>query len=326
MRAGLKNARSLAGDTSDNAAWLGLALLSAGSFAVMAACVRMSSIELPQSEVVFFRNFIALLILLPLLHGRSSLKTRQFKLHMLRACSGLAAMYLYFYAINHLHLSDALLLNYTSPIFIALFAVLWLKERWTMHRRLALALSVAGIALLFRPTAEMLSFAGLLGLASGALAGLALTTVKRLSATDDPVSIVVWFALISSIISGLPLLWSFQWPSTAAWGWLLAVGLLGSIGQLSLTAAYKRAPVTQVSPLGYSSLLFAGLIGFAVWDEMPSLIGFIGMLCIVAAGVTVARERETPAPQPPSGVPILDTSAPDSAALHRREDIANISG
>jgi len=290
----------------DNAAWIGFALLSASSFAAMAACVRMACTELPQSEVVFFRNFIALLILLPLmLRNRVSLKTTQFHLHLLRAGSGLAAMYLYFYAINGLHLTDALLLNYTSPVFIALFAVLWLKEKWTTHRRIALLISLIGLGLLFHPSANLVSLPGLFGLASGALAGLALTTVKRLSDSDDPVSIVVWFALISSVVSALPMLWGFQWPQGEAWGWLLAVGLFGSLGQLGLTWAYQRAPITQVSPLGYSGLLFAGLIGFVAWSELPDIIGFAGMLCIVIAGIIVARERAMPAPLPPSGVPVI---------------------
>jgi len=295
------------GSTSGNAAWIGFATLSAASFATMAACVRLASSDLPQSEVVFFRNFVALLFLLPLLlRNRISLKTRHFHLHLLRAAAGLTAMYLYFYAINHLHLADALMLNYTSPVFIALFAVLWLKESWTIHRRWALGLSLAGITLLFHPSADLFSLAGMLGLASGVMAGLALTTVKRLSGEDNPVSIVVWFALLSSLVSAVPMLFSFVWPQGAAWLWLLAVGLFGSLGQLGLTWAYHRAPATQVSPFGYTSLLFAGLVGFLLWNEVPDLLGIGGMVLITAAGITVAREKATPAPQPPSGVPIIE--------------------
>jgi len=297
---------SPSGSLPGNAAWLGFALLSAASFAAMAACVRVASSDLPQTEVVFFRNFIALLMLLPLMHhNHVSLRTKRFPLHLLRALSGLAAMYLYFYALQGLHLADALMLNYTSPVFIALFAVLWLKEDWTLARRWGLGLSLVGLALLFHPSANVVSLTGLTGLASGALAGLALTVTKRLSDTDDPVSIVVWFALIASMVSAIPLLWSFVWPQGMDWAWLLAVGLFGSLGQLGLTSAYRRAPVTQVSPLGYTGLLFAGLIGFLAWNELPDLMGLGGMLFITAAGIIVARERAMPAPLPPSGVPIL---------------------
>jgi drug/metabolite transporter (DMT)-like permease len=291
----------------DNTAWLGFALLSAASFASMAACVRIVSFELPQTEVVFFRNFIALLILLPLLfRNRVSLRTGRFHLHLLRAISGLTAMYLYFYALNNLHLTDALLLNYTSPIFIALFAVLWLKEAWTISRRRALGLSLVGLMLLFHPSTDLFSLPGLLGLASGALAGLALTTVKQLSNSDDPISIVVWFALISSLLSAIPLFWSFVWPEGMTWVWLLALGLFASLGQLGLTWAYQRATITQVSPFGYTGLIFAALIGFIIWDELPDIMGLAGMLCITTAGIIVARERATPAPQPPGGVPIIN--------------------
>jgi len=297
--------------TSGSAAWVGFAILSAASFASMAACVRLASADLPQSEVVFFRNFVALLVLLPLLRrNRVSLKTNCFHLHLLRATSGLTAMYLYFYALNHLHLADALMLNYTSPVFIAIFAVLWLKESWTPHRRWALGLSLAGIMLLFHPSADLFSVAGLLGLMSGAAAGLALTTVKRLSGLDHPVTIVVWFALISSVVSAIPLFWSFVWPQGIAWAWLLAVGVFGSLGQLGLTWAYQRAPVTQVSPFGYTSLVFAGIAGFLLWNEVPDVLGIGGMILISAAGITVAREKATPAPQPPSGVPIIENEKP----------------
>ena len=104
--------------------WVAWALLSALSFAAMAACVRLAGQNLPQSEVVFFRNFMALLFLLPLLlQQRVSLRTQVLPLHLLRAAAGLTAMYLYFYALLHLPLANALLLNYTSPLFIAAIAI-----------------------------------------------------------------------------------------------------------------------------------------------------------------------------------------------------------
>jgi len=303
----VNNASRPANDT-DSAAWLGLALTSAASFAVMGACVRMAGRGLPLTEVVFFRNFIAVLMLLPLMIQRGvSLKTSRIGLHMTRSLTGLAAMYFYFIALSGLHLSDALLLNYTSPVFIAVFAVLWLKEEWTVPRRIALGLSLLGLLLLFHPSGELVSFAGLCGLASGALAGLALTVTKRLSDSEEPIRIVVWFALTASLVSALPLLVSFVPPSPVQWSWLLAVGLFGSLGQLTLTAAYRRAPVTHVAPLGYTALIFAAAIGFVAWGERPDLEGIGGMLLITAAGITVARRRANPAPQPPGGVPIIET-------------------
>ncbi|MDX8410415.1 MAG: DMT family transporter [Mariprofundaceae bacterium] len=285
--------------------WIGHALLASVSFAAMAACVRVASQSLPQAEVVFFRNFMALLLLLPLLlHQRVSLRTERIGLHLLRAFAGLASMYLYFHALTRLPLSDALLLNYTSPLFIALIAVVWLGEHWSRTRAASLALGLVGVGLLFQPSSAIASSAGLIGLASGALAGLALTTVKKLSYSEPSLRIVVYFALLASVISAVPMLWGFVWPRPEQWAWLIAMGLAGSLGQLGLTRAYSLAPASQVSPMGYTSLIFAGLIGFAVWGERPDLAGLIGTLTITVAGVLVARERSEPAPEPPSAVPI----------------------
>ena len=285
--------------------WVGYALLSSASFAIMAGCVRVASESLPQSEVVFFRNFMALLLLLPLLrHRRVSLATGKFGLHLMRAAAGLGAMYLYFYAIAHLPLADAILLNYTAPLFITLIAVAWLKEKVTRLQIITLIVGLLGVVLLFSPSSAAASMAGILGLASGALAGLALATVKKLSDTEPALRIVVIFALLASVMSALPMIWHFQWPDHRQWAWLIAVGLTGSLGQLGLTRAYGMAPASRVSPMGYTSLLFAGVIGFAIWGELPDGLGLAGTLAIVAASVVVARERTEPAPEPPSAVPI----------------------
>jgi len=300
---------------SANRAWIAWALLSAASFAVMGGCVRIASESLPQSEVVFFRNFLALLFLLPLmLRQRVSLRTDHFGMHLARSLLGLTAMYLYFYALGHLPLASAMLLNYTSPLFIAAIAVLWLKEHWTRPRTAALALGFGGVMLLFHPNSSVASLAGLLGLASGAFAGLALATVKKLSATEPATRIVTWFALLSSLISAVPMLFEFRWPENQMWGWLIAVGLFANLGQLSLTIAYGKAPATQVSPFSYSSLLFAGLIGFLAWGELPDSLGMTGTLLIALAGIMVARERTEPLPAPPSTVPVIN---PENEDAHR---------
>ncbi len=246
------------------------ALFSAACIASMAACIRIVSVELPKSEVVFFRCFIGLLLLVPFaIRQKLSLSTNRFGLHLFRAGSGVVAMYLYFYAIAHLPLGDAVLLFYTSPVFVSLFAVIWLKEKMTRNRKFSVTLGLIGVFFLFHPSSASASLAGLLGLLSGLISGLALTSVKSLSNTEPGLRIVILFSLLASISSAIPMLWEFTIPSGKIWLWLVAVGGLGTLGQLSLAHAYKLAPASQVSPLGYSGLLFAGLIGFSLWSEAP---------------------------------------------------------
>lgn len=284
--------------------WVAVALLAAASFALMAACTRVASQELPQIEVVFFRNVIGLLLLIPLaLKQKLTLRTGHPGLHLFRAGAGISAMYLYFYAISHLPLADVVLLNYTSPLFVSLFAVVWLKEKLTRSRQLSGLLGVIGMVFLFHPSSAVASLAGLAGLLSGLIAGLALTSVKKLSNTEPGLRIVILFALLASLMSGLPMLWSFTLPTGPVWFWLLAVGGLGNLGQLCLARAYRLAPASQVSPLGYSGLVFAGLIGFLAWQETPDLWMLGGTAFIIAAGLLVAREKVATMPVPPGATP-----------------------
>lgn len=277
--------------------WVFFALLSAAGIAAMATCVRIASAELPQSEVVFFRNFFGLLLLLPFaIRQRLSLRTEHLGLHIFRAFLGFCAMYLYFYAIAHLPLADAVLLNYTSPLFVTLFAVLWLKESLTINRKLAGFLGLAGVFFLFHPSAASASLAGIIGLFSGFMAGFAQTSVKKLSNTESSLLIVLMFAFFASIFSIIPMVLEFTLPTVRTWLWLIAVAGFGNIGQLSLTHAFKLAPASQVSPLGYSGLIFAGLIGFYLWHEAPSQWTIAGTSLIVIAGILVARERIEPKP------------------------------
>jgi drug/metabolite transporter (DMT)-like permease len=289
--------------------WVIFALFSAASFASLATCVRIASGELPQSEVVFFRNFIGLLLLVPFaIRQKLSLRTNHLRLHLFRAGAGITAMYLYFYAIVHLPLTDAVLLNYTSPLFVSLFAVIWLKEELSRNRKLSGILGLVGVLCLFHPSSASASLAGLSGLLSGLMTGLALTSVKRLSNTEPGLRIVIMFALLASIYTAIPMLWEFTLPSGTIWIWLIAIGGFGNLGQLSLAYAYKLAPASQVSPLGYSGLLFAGLIGFFLWQETPDYWMGVGTCIIVIAGILVARERIEPMPAPPSSTPHFHTT------------------
>lgn len=278
-----------------NYAWVGFALLSAASIATMAACVRVASVDLPRSEIVFFRNFIGLLLLVPLaLRRRLVFRTNRLGLHFLRAVFGVIALFLYFYAIAHLPLADAVLLNYTSPLFITFFAYLLLGEQLNRSRKLAIVIGLIGVCCIFHPSSAIASLAGLLGLLSGLSAGLAQVSIRKLSATESGLLIVILFAFFGSVLSLVPMLFVFVFPDLQGWLVLLAIGVMGSIGQLSLTRAYTLAPASQVSPLGYFGLVFAGMIGFVFWGEAPDSWMLIGTVFIVAAGLLVAREQVIP--------------------------------
>ncbi len=282
--------------------WVLLGVAAAASFSLMAACVRAASHALPFWEVVFFRNAIALLLLAPLIwRARRKLLSPRWGWHLARSLAGLAAMACYFWALKTLPLADAMLLNYTSPLFVAIFALGLLGEHLNRARVLALALGLVGVALVFHPSSAAASWHGLVGLASGVLAGLALALVRKLAKQEEPIVIVAWFTLTAALGSLLPALTDFRAPALASLPWVLGLGLFGSLGQLAMTKAYELAPAARVSPLGYLSVVFAMLLGWGIWDEVPSLWGLAGGALIVLAGAIVAREEGPPSP--PSATP-----------------------
>jgi len=276
------------------------ALGAAASFAAMAACVRVVAEALPLAEVLFLRNALSLLLLAPLLIRRGvSWRTKRLHLHLLRALSGLAAMALYFFAIHHLPLADAILLNYTSPLFVVIAAYFWLHERPSREALLALALGFAGVGVLFHPSSAVASLAGAAGLGSGILAGIALTAVKRLAQTEPPERIVAYFALIATLASLPFAATGFSVPSVQLLPFVLGLGLFGTLGQLAMTRAYELGRASHVAPVGYTSLIFAAWIGWIAWDEALDAVHWLGAALIAAAGWLVRR----PAPAPPSATP-----------------------
>ncbi len=269
-------------------------LASAFFFAAMGAAVKAASQSLPTTMVVFFRNAVALAVLLPLAarHGPANLETRHFSQHLVRGLFGLAAMYCFFYAIGRLRLADAVLLNYTLPLFLPAIERLWLRE--PIPRRLwpPLGLGFLGIALILKPGSGVFQGVALVALAAGVLGAVAQVGIRRLTATEPTTRIVFYFAAIATAVSALPLAGTWQRPSAAAWGALLASGLVATAGQLLLTRAYASAPAGQVGPFLYSSVVFSGLLDWLIWGTTLDSLFVLGAALVVAAAVLALKLRD----------------------------------
>jgi drug/metabolite transporter (DMT)-like permease len=276
--------------TSDQRAVLLGAAFLVGSelmFASMAAVIKSVSVELPTAVIVCFRNLFGLAALMPLVlrHHPRRLATRVLHLHVLRASAGLSAMYCFFFAIAHLPLTEATLLKLSSPLFIPLVALFWLREEIPAAAVWAVVLGFAGVVLVLRPGAEGFQLAGLVGLLGGALAALAKVTVRRLSRTEPTTRIVFYFACIATSVSAVPLIWSWETPEARDWLLLGLLGMFATAGQLMLTRAFGLAPAARVGPLTYSSVVFASAYGWLLWGEVPGMAAITGGLLIVLAGI-----------------------------------------
>ena len=227
-------------------------------FAGVGAIVKATSASLPGEVLVFFRNLVGALLLLPLLRlGGVPLRTPVFHLHLLRALFGVAALYGYFYVLARIPLGEAVLLI--------------LKP---------------GTGL-FRPEV-------LVGILSGTCAAAAMVCVRQLGRRREPATrVVFYFAVLASLVSALPLAWAWQTPASATWPALLAIGVLASAGQYLLTRGYACAPAGQVGPFTYFSVLFSTLLGWWLWSELPDALSGVGALLVIAAGVIALRGRST---------------------------------
>lgn len=271
----------------------GLAVAAAAAFATAGALIKLASAELPNPVVVFLRNAFGLLMLMPWLlkPGLSGLKTRRPLNHLIRVTVGLAAMYCYFYAIAHMHLANAVLLNYSQPLFIPFIAWLWLGERPPARIWPAVAIGFAGVALILKPDSGLISLVGVIGLSAGILAATAMVSIRRMADTEPTTRIVFYFTTLATLISALPAMLAWQTPSTTVWLYMLGTGGLATIGQLMLTRAYALAPAAHVGSLIYTTVIVAGLLGWLIWGETPGLLDLVGVTLVMLAGVLVVFVR-----------------------------------
>jgi drug/metabolite transporter (DMT)-like permease len=270
---------------------------SALLFAAMSVTVKLASRSLPNATIVFFRNALGLVALLPWLSaGSAGLRTAFLGQHLVRALAGLGAMYCFFYAIAHMPVADAVLLNYSLPLFVPLIERVWLGEVFPERVWLVLGVGFLGIALILRPGAGLFEPAALVGLAAALLAALAQVGIRRLTRSEPVTRIVFYFTAISTAVSALPLLGAWRTPEPALWGLLAALGVLATLAQLLLTRAYACAPAARVGPFIYTAVVFAGLLDWLLWGRLPDRWFALGALLVCGAGILTLRLRTRAAP------------------------------
>ena len=260
-------------------------LTSAFFFSLMALAVK-SVPNLPLAEKVFFRNFIGLIaITITMTRQKISFKVNAPKLMFLRAFFGLAGVGLYYGALSLLPLADAVILNKISPIFVVIFALIFLKEPYLKGQAWVILLGLLGALLVIRPSFDVKILPALIALASAVSAGAAYTVVRRLTQHDQPTVIVFYFCLFSSIVL-VPflLIGGFVLPTFTEGLSLLAIGLFALIAQLFMTNAYKYAPASELSIYNYIEIVFSLFWGLLLWRETPDVIAISGALLIILAG------------------------------------------
>ena len=263
-------------------------------FAAMGLFVKFASAHFGAAEIAFYRSFITLVVAFVVLNWQGvTVKTTFFQGHAVRGIVGGISLIGFFYAIAQLPLATALTLNYTSPIFLAIATVVVLGERFSTWLIVAILTGFAGVALLLQPTFEEgKSGPAMIGLFSGVLAAWAYLAVRTLGRIGEPDwRVVFYFGLTASILCGIwqvvtarftPLTWETG-------GLLAAVGVSGTAAQVAMTRAWRTGNTLVVGSLSYSTLVFAAMLAFAVYGEVPSPVEWGGIAVIIVSGLMAMR-------------------------------------
>ena len=271
-----------------------LVLGSSGTFTLAAAAVKGLGGEIPIAQIIFFRNFFALPVLVAMMlraGGLHLLRPRHPWGHVARTAFGLTGMVGAFAGYTWLPLATATVLGFTMPLFLTALSVVFLGERVGWRRWAAVVVGFAGVLLVARPGAggAALPLGPVLLVLLGALAwALAMMSIRRLGeAGENGVTIVMWFAIGAATVSGLAMIPVWVDPSPAQWGLLLAIGGVSAVAQLLMTEAYRRGETTLLAPFEYSALLWTMLLGVAFWGEWPGLLDLAGFAVLVGAGLFI---------------------------------------
>ncbi|MGM0524892.1 MAG: DMT family transporter [Pseudomonadota bacterium] len=282
-------------ETSNKAVILAsLLLLSAeASFAGVSALVKHLSATQNFEQLVFFRNVFAFLVLLPWLwrKGPGALKTRRWKLHLVRGIAGITAMYLFFYAISTIPLAQATLVLLLSPFLIPVIGWLWLKDYVSRQTWLAILLGFIGVFIFLDPLGSSISPVVAVAFIAAALAAFTKTVIRKMSATESTSKIVFYFSGFATFASAIPLIWLWQSIPVENWLGLGVMGLLAVYGQLAMTKAFSIAPAAKIGVFTYSSVIFAAVLGYWFFDEAVYWHMLWGTLVIIIAGYFAIRTR-----------------------------------
>lgn len=311
---------------------IALKLCAVFLFMVMAAIIKGISDDVPPGQAVFFRSFFAIPVIAVWLAQRGQLRQglipSNLMGHVWRGIFGTTAMGLTFAGLGLLPLPEVTAIGYATPLFAVIFAALFLGERIRLIRLSAVALGLVGVLIVIAPRLSMgadeISRAATLGAAmvliASILRAMVQIHVRRLVQTDHTAAIVFYFSVTATCLALLsaPIGWVVDhpafiwvWPERSVIWWLITAGLVGGVAQIMVTSSYRFGGASMLAPFDYSSMIFAGVIGYVAFNEIPTGPILLGATLVIAGGVLIIwRERQlgldrsTSKPNiPPQGTP-----------------------
>ena len=277
-------------------------MLGAVLFAAMAICVKFAAQRIPSGELVMFRFLFGLATI----YAMSALGLAQVRhdrpvLLMARGFTGALAILLYFASIQHTSLVKASLLSNSYPVYAALFGALLLRERPSAATIGAFVAAACGIWLVVDPDFSSVNPGDLFGVLSGAVAGLAIVIIRELRRTESAFTVFWYLCVFGTAMGAVSCFWSFVWPDSREWLWILGAGAASTGGQLLITYGFRYTPAAEGSLIAMSTVGYSGLFGWLFLKERLSPAGLPGAaLLLGGAAFTAARQSQGPGPAVPA--------------------------
>lgn len=273
-------------------------------FMIMAALIKATSTEVPPGEAVFFRSFFAIPVILVWLTLRGELRngliTQEPMRHVWRGILGTTAMGLTFAGLGMLPLPEVTAIGYAAPIFTVILAALMLGERIRLVRITAVLLGLVGVIIMLWPRLgsgvslqDSATFGAVLILVATLARALVQIHVRKMVQTEHTAAIVFYFSATASVLSLISLPFGWVVPSLNTLLLLGLAGVLGGMAQILVTSAYRFGAASMLAPVDYVSMLFAILIGFVWFHELPTTVMLVGASLVIAGNILVIwREHQ----------------------------------
>ncbi len=294
---------------------LAIRLFAIATLACMFALVKyVGEQDVHVIEVLFYRFLFGTIVtgawIISRKGGLTNLKSTRYGAHLARAILGIIAMGANFLAVMLLPMAEAATIGFTVPMIATIFSVIFLSEFVGIRRWIAVLVGFSGIVIAMQPWHNEIPLLGAAVAMTGAIFGAATTIIiRKLATTESAASIVFTYTLLGVPITGIAMIWVGQMHSLEVFGLLIAISILGTVGQLALSESLRLANIAVVMPMDYSNLIFATALGYVFWDQIPSPTLWLGTPLIIGSGIYIAlRERKLSIqramhPENPSPVP-----------------------
>jgi drug/metabolite transporter (DMT)-like permease len=254
-------------------------------------------VRFPTIQILFIQNLVSFICILPiaLRKGFTRLKTNVLHDHLIRDIFGIASYFLYFLAIRSLNLVDATTLNYTAPFFVPLIWWIWMKQKVGAHVWWLIVVGFIGVAIILNPTRHIFQLGFLYGLFAGIASAVAFCSLRVLNMHREPMSRTLFYYFAFGAVITFPFAWvSWTPPAPIEWVQTIAIGVATAIAQILLTVAYRYGTASYLSPLGYVTVVYAGMVSWLFLDVTPSWRSLIGTALIIVGGTATYILKKHP--------------------------------